>query len=126
MVNSFANIRKDYLKNALDEKQIHKDPLLQFHQWLSDAINSGVEEPTAMVLSTVSEKGFPSSRMVLLKDADENLFKLINRQWSVIWLDGLMQLLREPATWVPVYIFLLFWFYKNNREQFLLIFFLVY
>jgi pyridoxamine 5'-phosphate oxidase len=74
MVNSFANIRKDYLKNTLDEKQINKDPLLQFHQWLSEAINSGVEEPTAMVLSTVSEKGFPSSRMVLLKDADEKGF----------------------------------------------------
>jgi pyridoxamine 5'-phosphate oxidase len=74
MVNSFANIRKDYLKNTLDEKQIHKDPLVQFHQWLSDAINSGIEEPTAMVLSTVSEKGFPSSRMVLLKDADEKGF----------------------------------------------------
>jgi pyridoxamine 5'-phosphate oxidase len=74
MVNSFANIRKDYLKNTLDEKLINKDPLVQFHQWLSDAINSGIDEPNAMVLSTVSEKSFPSSRVVLLKDANEKGF----------------------------------------------------
>jgi len=74
MSNRFANIRKDYLKNTLDEKQIHSDPLVQFHNWMSDAINLGVSDPTAMVLSTVSEKGFPSSRMVLLKDADANGF----------------------------------------------------
>jgi pyridoxamine 5'-phosphate oxidase len=74
MSNRFANIRKDYLKNTLDEKQINIDPLAQFHQWLDDAINSGVDEPTAMVLSTVSEAGFPSSRVVLMKDANEKGF----------------------------------------------------
>jgi pyridoxamine 5'-phosphate oxidase len=74
MSNRFANIRKDYLKNTLDEKQIHNDPLVQFHNWMSDAINMCVSDPTAMVISTVSEKGFPSSRMVLLKDADTNGF----------------------------------------------------
>jgi len=74
MVNSFANIRKDYLKNTLDEKQIDKDPLRQFQKWMEEAINSGVDEPTAMVLSTVSEKGFPSSRVVLLKEATSEGF----------------------------------------------------
>jgi pyridoxamine 5'-phosphate oxidase len=74
MSQSFANIRKDYLKNTLDEKQILKDPLLQFQKWMEDAIKSGVEEPTAMVLSTVSEKGYPSSRFVLLKDAGTDGF----------------------------------------------------
>ena len=74
MVNSFANIRKDYLKNTLDEKQIDKDPVKQFHEWMEEAINSGLEEPTAMVLSTVSDKGFPSSRLVLLKDSTSEGF----------------------------------------------------
>ena len=74
MVNSFANIRKDYLKNTLDEKQIDKDPVTQFQKLLEEAINSGIEEPTAMVLSTVSEKGFPSSRVVLLKNASSEGF----------------------------------------------------
>ena len=71
MKNRIANIRKDYVKNTLDEKQINPDPFQQFHLWLNEAIHTEIDEPTAMVLSTVSEKGFPSSRTVLLKDSNE-------------------------------------------------------
>jgi pyridoxamine 5'-phosphate oxidase len=68
MVNSFANIRKDYKKFALDEKHLHENPFEQFSLWMDDVIKSGVEEPTAMVLSTVSSDNRPSSRLVLLKE----------------------------------------------------------
>ena len=42
-----------------------------FRRWLDDASAASLPEPNAMVLSTVSEDGQPSSRMVLLKGIDE-------------------------------------------------------
>ncbi len=70
MSKSFANIRKDYLKFTLDEKQIHPDPFQQFQKWFEEAQKSGIEEVNAMALATVSDQGFPSSRMVLLKEVN--------------------------------------------------------
>ena len=42
-------------------------PADQLGAWLADAEAAGVAEPNAMVLSTVSPSGDPSSRTVLLK-----------------------------------------------------------
>ncbi len=52
------------------------DPIEQFDRWFSEAIASEVEEPNAMVVSTVSEGGAPSARTVLMKwfDADGFVF----------------------------------------------------
>ncbi|WP_156306748.1 pyridoxamine 5'-phosphate oxidase [Sphingobacterium endophyticum] len=63
-----AAIREDYAKSSLIESDVLHDPIQQFKKWFDEAISSQVTEPTAMVLSTVNEKGFPSSRVVLLKD----------------------------------------------------------
>lgn len=62
-----ADIRKDYRLKALDENQINQYPLQQFEIWLSEAIEAKANEPTAMVLSTATPDGVPSSRIVLLK-----------------------------------------------------------
>jgi len=43
-------------------------PVDQFSSWLADAAASGLPEPNAMVLSTVSVAGRPRSRSVLLKE----------------------------------------------------------
>src|SRR3712207_382718 len=40
-------------------------------RWLADAIHADLRDPTAMVVSTVSATGRPSSRMVLLKGLSE-------------------------------------------------------
>jgi len=74
MTNGFANIRKDYLKNTLDEKQIQQNPFQQFQIWMDEALNAEIEYANAMALSTVSEKGFPASRMVLLKEVRKEGF----------------------------------------------------
>lgn len=63
-----ASIREDYIRGELNEKDTHQDPVRQFEKWFSEAVESSVAEPTAMVLSTVSSVGLPSSRVVLLKD----------------------------------------------------------
>ena len=62
------NIREDYTQQELSAKQCDADPLKQFEKWLNEAINAKVNEPTAMNIATISEKGFPSSRVVLLKE----------------------------------------------------------
>jgi pyridoxamine 5'-phosphate oxidase len=61
------NIRKDYILMELSEASIDEDPFQQFSKWLDNALNSENAYPTAMVLSTVSAEGRPSSRVVLLK-----------------------------------------------------------
>jgi pyridoxamine 5'-phosphate oxidase len=65
-----AALRKEYTRDGLDERGINRDPIVQFSSWLSEAIAAEVLEPTAMVLSTVSSEGAPSSRVVLLKGLD--------------------------------------------------------
>ncbi|MGX1754173.1 pyridoxamine 5'-phosphate oxidase [Sphingobacterium sp. NPDC055346] len=63
-----AAIREDYVKSSLSESDVQKKPIEQFQKWFDEAMSSQVTEPTAMVVSTVSENGYPSSRVVLLKD----------------------------------------------------------
>ena len=51
-----------------------KDPIALFQTWLDQAIQSGLEEPTAMTLATVNPDGRPDARMVLLKGVDDRGF----------------------------------------------------
>lgn len=67
------NIREDYHKQSLNEQQCDHNPINQFQQWLDEAIKAKVNEPTAMNLATV-QAGRPASRMVLLKEVNEQGF----------------------------------------------------
>ncbi|MEI6143157.1 MAG: pyridoxamine 5'-phosphate oxidase [Mariniphaga sp.] len=71
---NIADIRTDYKLKILDEKLIRNNPMVQFEAWLNEALEAGVNEPTAMVLATASPDGFPSSRVVLLKAFSSNGF----------------------------------------------------
>jgi pyridoxamine 5'-phosphate oxidase len=51
-----------------------EDPLALFHQWLGEATEKEINDPTAMALATATADGRPSVRMVLLKGADERGF----------------------------------------------------
>jgi pyridoxamine 5'-phosphate oxidase len=62
-----ASLRAEYQLAGLDESELDPDPLTMFDRWFGDARAAGVLEPNAMVLSTVSADGVPSSRTVLLK-----------------------------------------------------------
>lgn len=53
-----------------------------------------------------------------LEALDRQLFIFINARWSVEWLNGFMMLLRNAATWVPLYIFILVWSYLKMRSTF--------
>ena len=50
-----------------------KNPIALFHEWLQEAVDSGMNEPTAMTVATVDNNG-PDARMLLLKEIDERGF----------------------------------------------------
>lgn len=69
---SLSDIRLNYAKGALNINDVSNNPAEVFARWLNEAIAAKVSEPTAMVLSTVDEKGRPISRVVLLKELKDN------------------------------------------------------
>ncbi len=62
-----ADLLIDYTRSALSRSDVAADPMTQFRSWLDEALASGIYEPNAATLSTVSADGAPSSRIVLLK-----------------------------------------------------------
>ena len=71
---SIADLRREYARARLDEREVDPDPLVQFHNWFADAQRAELPEPNAMTLATATPDGIPSARMVLLKVADERGF----------------------------------------------------
>ena len=54
---------------------LHPDPMDQFTRWFQDAVErSGLNDPNAMCLSTLSPEGVPEGRIVLLKGVDPRGF----------------------------------------------------
>ena len=64
---SLADIRKNYCREELTDQSVLPNPVEQFEFWLNEALKAEVDEVTAMVLSTATLEGKPSSRVVLLK-----------------------------------------------------------
>lgn len=58
----------------ISELSADAKPLPLFEQWLNDAKKSGILLPESMSVSSCSKEGQPSSRMVLLKEFDEEGF----------------------------------------------------
>ena len=62
-----AALRREYSDRGLTEGDLAADPITMFAGWFDEVRAAGLYEPNAMVVSTVSAEGQPSSRMVLLK-----------------------------------------------------------
>lgn len=71
---SIKNLRENYSKGQLLEKDIPAHPVDLFDAWFQISLSSAVKEPNAMVLSTVNAKNQPRSRVVLLKDYSKDGF----------------------------------------------------
>lgn len=56
--------------SGLLEKDLARDPFRQFDKWFQEAQGAKVNEPNAMVVSTTTKDGRPSSRIALLKAVD--------------------------------------------------------
>jgi pyridoxamine 5'-phosphate oxidase len=72
----------DWPTQGLDESMLAADPHDQFERWMSDVIDAGLPEPTAMVLATVSAAGQPRARTVLLKGHDQDGFVFYTNRTS--------------------------------------------
>lgn len=68
------SLRREYLSEGLGREHLAADPLEQFGEWMRQALELQVPDPTAMVAATVAEDGQPSQRIVLLKHFDEGGF----------------------------------------------------
>jgi undecaprenyl-diphosphatase len=51
-----------------------------------------------------------------IEHIDKIIFTIIQTRLSAPWLDGIMLLLRNPYTWIPLYLFMLFWILKFDRD----------
>ncbi len=74
LIAILQSLRRDYTAGKLDETTAHDNPFEQFRIWFLEVLSQGFIEPNAMVLSTASKSGIPSSRVVLLKKFDERGF----------------------------------------------------
>jgi pyridoxamine 5'-phosphate oxidase len=71
---SIADLRREYARARLDEKDVSRDPIDEFARWFAEAQAAAVEEPNAMTLATATPDGRPSARVVLLKGFDDRGF----------------------------------------------------
>lgn len=69
-----ADLRTEYTKAGLRRADLNPDPMQQFKVWFEQAVAAGAVEPNAMTVATVDPAGQPSSRICLLKAADERGF----------------------------------------------------
>jgi pyridoxamine 5'-phosphate oxidase len=67
VTDRYADLRREYALGGLVESDLAPEPFTMFQRWYHDAVTAAVYEPNAMVVSSVSADGRPSSRLVLLK-----------------------------------------------------------
>ena len=73
MTADLTNLRKEFRENGLNRSELDNDPFKQFSLWFTQAIKSGILEPSAMSLATADEKEI-GIRTVLLKHFDDKGF----------------------------------------------------
>lgn len=61
--------------NDINPEKFLNNPTEFFILWLSEAKKTEINDPEAMALATVDSNGYPSVRIVLLKEASEQGFK---------------------------------------------------
>lgn len=64
----------EFLKYSLGKDDLQSDPRLFFSNWMDDYIQLGVSDSIAMTLSTIDKTGFPSSRIVYMRDCNDEGF----------------------------------------------------
>lgn len=80
-MQNIADIRKDYKLLTLTKEEVLPNPIEQFQNWFAQAMDSKIDEVNAMCLSTV-QNNKPSSRIVLLKDVNQNGFSFFTNYES--------------------------------------------
>lgn len=81
-MSELASRRADYESAGLDVGDVDHDPIVQWQQWYDQAAQAGCVEPNAFVLSTVDESGWPQSRYLLARGADQRGFSFFTNYQS--------------------------------------------
>lgn len=74
-LDPYAEVRNAFMARGLHEADVSPDPVEQFRRWFAEVEAAGVHQPEAMVVSTATASGRPSSRFVLLRGIDERGFR---------------------------------------------------
>jgi pyridoxamine 5'-phosphate oxidase len=69
-----ADLRKEYTQKRLIRSELNPNPIDQFRLWFDQATQTELNEPNALILSTVDRQCRPDSRTVLLKAFDQQGF----------------------------------------------------
>jgi pyridoxamine 5'-phosphate oxidase len=77
-----GHFRREYLKDGLERSDLADNPVQQFGRWFTQANETDIPDPNAMVLATVDNDGQPSQRTVLLKYYDEDGFVFFTNKES--------------------------------------------
>lgn len=72
--DEIKKLREDFTKGTLNDNAVKPDPFKQFELWLSQAVEAKVPEVQATLLSTVSMNGKPTSRVVYIREFENNQF----------------------------------------------------
>ena len=73
MAVDLTKLRNEFRKSGLSRSDLDDDPVKQFLLWFTEAIDSGIVEPSAMSLATTDESEI-DIRTVLLKYFDDKGF----------------------------------------------------
>ncbi len=68
------NLREDFMKGSLNEAEMPQSPAAFFSIWMQQAVAAQTPEVQAMTLCTASPDGKPTSRVVYLREFEENRF----------------------------------------------------
>jgi len=74
MTTSPETLRTQWMSQGLTRDTLNPDPIRQFENWYTQAIDSGIAEPNAMSLATTDADCQPWIRTVLLKFYDASGF----------------------------------------------------
>ena len=80
--NKIKHLREDFNKYKINFKSLPERPLSLFDKWMELALEKN-QEANAFVLSTVSDKNIPSSRVLLLRDFNKNGFTFFTNYNSI-------------------------------------------
>ena len=69
-----AASRYEHIGKGLRRSDLNPDPIKQFANWFTTAIEAGIRDVNAMSLATAGQDAKPSVRIVLLKSFDEHGF----------------------------------------------------
>lgn len=72
--DEIKKLREDFTKGTLNDTGVDPDPFKQFELWLSQAVEAKIPEVQAVNLCTVSADGKPASRIVYVREFENDQF----------------------------------------------------